>query len=78
MEPLGNEFQWSRATVSSIVAINIFLYGLMGPFAAALYQRFGLRRSMVAAMMLLSLGYGLSTIATGTLVSAAISGAAVL
>jgi sugar phosphate permease len=62
--PIGNEFQWSRATVSSIVSINIFLYGLIGPFAAALYQRFGLRRSMVAAMLLLTLGYGLSIIAT--------------
>src|SRR5687768_1795518 len=62
--PFGNEFQWSRATVSSIVSINIFLYGLIGPFAAALYQRFGLRRSMLAAMALLTAGYGLSTIAT--------------
>src|SRR5437868_8127975 len=62
--PLGNEFQWSRATVSSIVSINIFLYGLIGPFAAALYQRFGLRRTMVTAMLLLSAGYGLSTLAT--------------
>jgi sugar phosphate permease len=62
--PFGNEFQWSRATVSSVVSINIFLYGLVGPFAAALYQRFGLRRTMVAAMLLLGLGYGLSTIAT--------------
>ncbi|SDR95373.1 MFS transporter [Opitutus sp. GAS368] len=62
--PFGNEFQWSRSTVSTIVAINIFLYGLIGPFAAALYQRFGLRRTMVAAMALLSAGYGLSTVAT--------------
>src|SRR6185295_1359664 len=62
--PFGNEFQWSRATVSSIVSINIFLYGLVGPFAAALYQRFGLRRTMIAAMLLLSAGYGLSTMAT--------------
>ncbi len=62
--PFGNEFQWSRATVSSIVAINIFLYGLIGPFAAALYQRFGLRRTMMAAMLLLAVGYGLSTFAT--------------
>jgi predicted MFS family arabinose efflux permease len=61
--PFGNEFQWSRATVSSIVSINIFLYGLIGPFAAALYQRFGLRRTMMAAMALLSVGYGLSTMA---------------
>ena len=62
--PLGNEFQWSRATVSTIVAINIFLYGLVGPFAAALYQRFGLRRTMMTAMALLAAGYGLSTVAT--------------
>lgn len=62
--PLGNEFQWSRATVSKIIAINIFLYGLIGPFAAALYQRFGLRRTMLTAMVLLSAGYGLSTQAT--------------
>jgi MFS family permease len=62
--PLGNEFQWSRATVSSIVSINIFLYGLIGPFAAALYQRFGLRRTMMTAMALLTTGYGLSTVAT--------------
>ncbi len=64
MLPFGNEFQWSRAKVSSIVGINIFLYGLIGPFAAALYQRFGLRRAMTAAMALLSVGYGLSTLAT--------------
>ncbi|HVT74161.1 MAG TPA: MFS transporter [Lacunisphaera sp.] len=62
--PIGNEFQWSRATVSSIVSINIFLYGLIGPFAAALYQRFGLRRTMMTAMALLGTGYGLSTVAT--------------
>ena len=62
--PFGNEFQWSRAKVSSIVSINIFLYGLIGPFAAALYQRFGLRRTMVAGMALLSTGYGLSVLAT--------------
>jgi predicted MFS family arabinose efflux permease len=62
--PLGNEFQWSRATVSSIISINIFLYGLIGPFAAALYQRFGLQRTMMAAMGLLTVGYGASTFAT--------------
>lgn len=64
MLPIGNEFQWSRAKVSSIVSINIFLYGLVGPFAAALYQRFGLRRSMMTALALLNAGYGLSMVAT--------------
>lgn len=56
--PLGNEFHWSRATVSSVVAINIFIFGLIGPFAAALYVRLGLRRTMMLGMALLALGYG--------------------
>jgi predicted MFS family arabinose efflux permease len=64
MLPLGNEFQWSRAKVSAIVSVNIFLFGLIGPFAAALYQRFGLRKTMMAALALLSVGYGVSTLAT--------------
>jgi sugar phosphate permease len=64
MLPLGNEFQWSRASVSAVVSLNILLFGLIGPFAAALYNRFGLRRTMMAALALLGLGYGLSTFAT--------------
>ncbi len=64
LQPLGNEFQWSRAKVSSIVSINIFLFGLIGPFAAALYQRFGLRRMMMTGLALLSIGYGTSVYAT--------------
>jgi len=64
MLPLGNEFQWSRAKVSAIVSVNIFLFGLIGPFAAALYQRFGLRKTMMAALALLSVGYAASTVAT--------------
>jgi sugar phosphate permease len=56
--PLGNEFHWSRSTVSSVVAVNIFLYGMVGPFAAALYVRLGLRRTMMLGMALLALGYG--------------------
>ena len=62
--PLGNEFQWSRATVSGVIAVNIFLYGRIGPGAAALYQSFGLRRTMLLAMTLVGAGYGLSTLAT--------------
>lgn len=62
--PLGNEFQWSRASVSAVVSVNIFLYGLVGPFAAALYQTLGLRRTMLLAMTMIGTGYGLSTLAT--------------
>ena len=41
--PLQDEFGWSRATISAAVAINLVLYGLGGPFAAGLYDRFGIR-----------------------------------
>lgn len=64
MLPIGNEFQWSRASVSAVVSLNILLFGLIGPFAAALYHRFGLRRVMMTALALLGTGYGLSTFAT--------------
>ena len=46
--PLETEFGWSRATISFAVAVNIVLYGLIGPFAAALLERFGLRRTVAA------------------------------
>lgn len=62
--PLGNAFQWSRATVSSIISLNILLFGLAGPFAAALYQSFGLRRAMLLGVTLIGSGYALSTLAT--------------
>jgi MFS family permease len=54
--PLETEFGWSRATISLAIGINIFLYGLSGPFAAALMERFGLRRAMLAGLAAIGLG----------------------
>src|SRR6478752_2477852 len=34
--PLEHEFGWTRATLSLAVSINLLLYGLGGPFAAAI------------------------------------------
>ncbi len=48
--PLEKEFGWSRATISLAVSINLFLYGLIGPFAAAFMERFGIRRVMLVAL----------------------------
>jgi sugar phosphate permease len=62
--PLEAEFGWSRATISAAVAINIVLYGLIGPFAAALLERFGLRRTVACALALLALGVGLTPLMT--------------
>src|SRR5271165_3372142 len=50
--PLEHEFDWSRATISLAVGINILIYGLIGPFAAALMDRFGVRRTMTLALAL--------------------------
>ena len=44
LEPLENEFGWSRATTSGAVSLNLVIYGLTAPFAAALMERFGVRR----------------------------------
>jgi sugar phosphate permease len=48
--PLEDEFHWSRATISLAVGVNLLLYGAIGPFAAAIMDRFGVRRTMCLAM----------------------------
>ena len=60
--PLRQEFGWSTATISSAVAINILLFGLLGPFAVAVMERFGLRRSVCGALLLLGAGVGLTVL----------------
>jgi sugar phosphate permease len=52
--PLEQEFGWSRATISTAAALSIFFYGFTGPFAAAAVQRFGVVRTLVAALLLLA------------------------
>ncbi len=51
--PLEKEFGWSAATISVAIAINIALFGLVGPFAASFMERFGLRRTVASALGLL-------------------------
>lgn len=62
--PLEHEFGWSRATISIAVSVNLLLYGLMGPFAAAFFSRFGVRRTMAVALLLLTFGVSLTTLMT--------------
>ncbi|MDR3461250.1 MAG: MFS transporter [Beijerinckiaceae bacterium] len=54
--PLEREFGWSAATIGGAVAINILLYGLIGPFAVAVIERFGLCRTVCGALLLLAVG----------------------
>ncbi|WP_277961773.1 MFS transporter [Pseudomonas sp. RIT-To-2] len=48
--PLQQEFGWSSAQISSALAVRFALYGLMGPFAAAFMNHFGLRRVVLVAL----------------------------
>lgn len=64
MLPLEEQFGWSRTELSFAVTVNLLLYGLMAPFAAALMARFGLRRVTAAALVLVAGGAALSTLAT--------------
>jgi predicted MFS family arabinose efflux permease len=59
--PLEREFGWSRALLSSAVSINLVLYGLVGPFAAALMERFGIRRTVLCSLALICAGVALTS-----------------
>jgi sugar phosphate permease len=61
MVPLEAEFGWSRTVISAAVAINIALFGLIGPFAASVMDRWGLRRIVLAAVALLGASVALTT-----------------
>src|SRR3982751_4579061 len=60
--PLEHEFHWSRSTVSLAVSVNSLIYGLVGPFAGALMQRLGVRRTTIIALSLLAAGVSLATL----------------
>ncbi len=62
MIPLHHEFGWSMWVMSLAVSVNLLLYGLVAPFAAALMQRFGVRRVVTAALALVALGAAGSTL----------------
>ena len=64
MIPWQKAFGWDRGTISLAAAMGIFLYGLMGPFAAAIMQSFGVRRTLAAALAVMSLSTASSLLMT--------------
>jgi predicted MFS family arabinose efflux permease len=54
MVPLESEFGWSNASISVAVAINIALFGLIGPFAASWMEHLGIRKIVLYALALLA------------------------
>ena len=58
--PLEHEFDWSRGTISFAIGVNLLIYGLVGPFAAAVMDRFGVRRTMTLALAVTAVTVALS------------------
>jgi len=61
LQPLSKEFGWSTEQISSALALRFMLYGLIGPFAAVLMERYGLRRIVCSALALIATGVVLAT-----------------
>ena len=66
MDPLHQEFGWSVTTISVAISVNMALYGLTSPFAAALMERFGIRAVVTAALLVVAAGSGLTVFMTAS------------
>jgi predicted MFS family arabinose efflux permease len=64
MLPLQIEFGWTAAEISGALGLRLALFGLVGPFAAALFNRFGLRPVMLLSLAMIGGGMGLSVFVT--------------
>ena len=62
--PLQREFGWQNADISSALALRLVLFGLMGPFAAAFMNRFGIKRVVGSALALIMAGIAGSMVMT--------------
>lgn len=54
--PIEEDLGWTRTQTSFAVSLNLVVYGLAAPFAAALLERLGVRRTAVAALTLIAAG----------------------
>ena len=58
--PFEQDFGWERSTISFAFAISLLLYGISGPFIAALIEVIGLKKMMILSMLTLLMGVLLS------------------
>ncbi|MEH7236667.1 MFS transporter [Bacillus sp. JJ1562] len=56
LTPFEREFGWDRPVISLAFGICLFFYGVSGPFIAALLEKLGLRKMMLASMGTLLVG----------------------
>ncbi|MEG0259065.1 MAG: MFS transporter [Lysinibacillus sp.] len=61
-----SEFGWDRSFIALAFAISLFLYGISGPFMAALLEVIGLKKMMLIAMTTLLIGITLTLIMNQT------------
>jgi predicted MFS family arabinose efflux permease len=66
LDPLQEAFGWSRSIISLAAAIGIFFYGMVGPFAAAAMDHFGLRRVVLVALVAMAISSAASAYMTQT------------
>lgn len=59
--PLEDAFGWGRDQISIAISVNVLLYGLTAPFAAALMERFTVRKVVMSALATVSVGAFLTT-----------------
>ena len=64
--PIEDDLGWSRAATSLAVSVNLVFYGITAPFAAALMERFGIRRIASLALALIAVGTGLTSVMTAS------------
>jgi sugar phosphate permease len=64
MTAWNSQFGWSHGIIGVAVSVNLTLYGLTAPFAAALMDRFGVRLVTVGALLTISVGSGLTVLMT--------------
>ncbi len=64
--PIEEDLGWSRTITSLAISVNLVVYGVTAPFAAALMERFGVRRIAIGALSLLAIGTGLTAVMTAS------------
>ncbi|EFM08569.1 major facilitator superfamily MFS_1 [Paenibacillus curdlanolyticus YK9] len=62
--PFQEEFGWSRGGISSVISTGIFLYGLVGPFSAALLLRYGIRKVVIGALSVVAASLAITPLMT--------------
>ncbi len=58
MLSLEHEFHWGRETISGAISVNLFLFGLAGPFLGRLMDLYGAKFICMVTLILLVLGAG--------------------